>query len=82
MKSVENVLINKKKWIWSVKIIENERLSCEKSETDLSVDSIMIATSPKSSSFAKLGFGKHRPLRVMVVGQVGVGKTGRFKFIL
>lgn len=65
-----------------MKIIEIERLRCENSETDLYVDSIMIATSPKSSSFARLGLGKQRTLRVMVVGQVGVGKTGRFKFIL
>lgn len=37
----------------------------------------MIATSPKSSW---IGLGKQRPLRVMVIGQGGVGKTGNFQF--
>lgn len=41
----------------------------------------MITTSPKSS-LAKLGLSKQRPLRVMVIGQGGVGKTGNLKLIL
>lgn len=65
-----------------MKIIKNENWDWLNSETCHLQISIMIATSPKSSSFAKLGLGKQRPLRVMVVGQVGVGKTGKLKFIL
>ena len=39
----------------------------------------MNSTSPKSSSLAKLGLhNKHKSLRVMVLGQSGVGKTGKY----
>lgn len=40
----------------------------------------MNATSPKSS-LAKLGIHtKQKPLRIMVLGQSGVGKTGKYIF--